>query len=181
MLEWVAISSSRGPFHLYIKEASLIFRRGYPRLTCYRRLSLESLNSMPILYLWLADCLFLAAKFRPKLKEVGKTTRQFRYELNQIPYDYTVEVRNILKRLNLIDRVNDELWMEVHDIVQETGIKAIPKKKNFKKSKWMSEEALQIAMKRREMNSKGEKERYTYLNAEFQRIVKRDKKAFLSD
>ena len=66
--------------------------RGYPRLTCYRKLSLESLNSMPILYLWLADCLFLAAKFRPKLKEVGKTTRQFRYDLNQIPYDYTVEV-----------------------------------------------------------------------------------------
>ena len=71
--------------------------------------------------------------------------------------------------------------MEVHDIVQETGIKAIPKKKNFKKSKWMSEEALQIAVKRREVNSKGEKERYTYLNAEFQRIAKRDKKAFLSD
>ena len=75
----------------------------------------------------------------------------------------------------------DELWMEVHDIVQETGIKAIPKKKNCKKSKFMSEEALQIAVKRREMNNKGEKERYTHLNAKFQRIAKRDKKAFLSD
>ena len=75
----------------------------------------------------------------------------------------------------------DELWMEVRDIVQETGIKTIPKKKKCKKAKWVSEEALQIAMKRREMKSKGEKERYTHLNAEFQRIARRDKKAFLSD
>ena len=97
--------------------------------------------------------------------------------LNQIPYDYTVEVRNRFKKLDLRDRVPDELWMEVHDIVQETGIKTIPKKKKCKKAKWLLEEALQ----RREMKSKGEKERYTHLNAEFQRTARRDKKAFLSN
>ena len=96
-----------------------------------------------------------------KLKKVGKTTRPFRYDLNQIPYDYTVEVRNRFKVLDLIDRVLDELWTEVHDFVQETGIKTIPKKKKCKKAKWLSEEDLQIAEKRREMKSKGEKERYT--------------------
>ena len=111
-------------------------------------------------------------------KKVEKTTRPFRYDLNQIPYDYTVEVRNRFKGLDLIDRVPEELWKEVRDIVQETGIKTIPKKKKCKKAKWLSEEALQIAVKRREVKSKGEKERYTHLNAEFQR---RDKKAFLSD
>ena len=78
---------------------------------------------------------------------MGKTTRPFRYDLNQIPYDYTVEVRNIFKRLDLIDRVPDELWMELCDIVQETGIKTMPKKKKCKKAKWLSEEALQIAVK----------------------------------
>ena len=83
--------------------------------------------------------------------------------------------------LDLIDRVPDERWTEVHDIVQETGIKSIRKKKKCKKAKWLSEEALQIAVKRREVKSKGEKERYTHLNAEFQRIARRDKKAFLSD
>ena len=92
-----------------------------------------------------------------------------------------MEVRNRFKGLNLIDKVPDELWTEVHDIVQETGIKTIPKKKKCKKAKWLSEEALQIAVKRREAKSKGEKERYTHLNAEFQRIARRDKKAFLSD
>ena len=81
------------------------------------------------------------------LKKVGKTTRPFRYELNQIPYDYTMAVRNRFKRLDMIDRVPDELWTEVHDTVQETGIKTIPKKKKSKKSKWLSEEALQIAVK----------------------------------
>ena len=110
-----------------------------------------------------------------------KTTRPFRYDLNQIPYDYTVEVRNRFKGLDLIDKVPDELWMEVHDIVQETGSKTIPKKKKCKKAKRLSEEALQIAVKRREVKSKGEKERYTRLNAEFQRIARKDKKAFLSD
>ena len=85
---------------------------------------------------------FLIAKFRPKLKKVGKTTRPFRHDLNQIPYDYTVEVRNRFKGLDLIDRVLDELWMEVHDVVQETGIKTIPMEKKCKKAKWLSEEAL---------------------------------------
>ena len=90
-------------------------------------------------------------------------------------------MRNRFKGLDLTDRVPDELWMEVCDIVQETRIKTIPKKKKCKKAKWLSEEALQIAEKRREAKSKGEKERYTHLNAEFQRIARRDKKAFLSD
>ena len=92
------------------------------------------------------------SKFRLKLKKVEKTTRSFRYDLNQILYDYRVEVRN--KGLELIDRVPDELWMEVHDIVQETGIKTIPMEKKCKKAKWLSEEALQIAVKRREVKSK---------------------------
>ena len=91
------------------------------------------------------------------MKKVGKTTRPFRYDLNQIPY--TVEVRNRFKELDLIDRVPDELWTEVYDIVQEKGIKTIPKKKKYKKAKWLSEEALQIAVKRREAKSKGKKER----------------------
>jgi len=89
------------------------------------------------------------AKFRLKLKKVGKTTRPFRYDLNKIPYDYTVEVRNRFKGLDLIDRVPDELWTEVRDIVQETGIKTIPMEKKCKKAKWLSGEALQIAVKRR--------------------------------
>ena len=112
---------------------------------------------------------------------MGKTTRPLRYDLNQIAYDYTVEVRNRFKGLDLIDRVPDELWMEVCDIIQETGIKTIPKKKKCKKAKWLSEEVLQIAVKRKEGKSKGRKERYTHLNAEFQRIARRDKKAFHSD
>ena len=91
----------------------------------------------------------LTAKFRLKLKKMEKTTRPFRYDLNQIPYDPTVEVRNKFKGLDLIDRVSNELWMEVCDIVQETGIKTIPKKKKCKKAKWLSEEALQIALKRK--------------------------------
>ena len=101
--------------------------------------------------------------------------------LNQIPYDYTVEVTNRFKGLDLIDRVPDDLWTEVCDIVQETVIKTIPKKKKCKKAKWLSEEALQIAEKRRKAKGKWEKERYTHLNAEFQRIARRDKKAFLND
>ena len=110
-----------------------------------------------------------------------KTTRPFKYDLNQIPYDYTVEVRNRLKGLDLIDRVPNELWTEVCDIVQETGIKTIPNEKKCRKPKWLSGEAVQIAVRRREVKSKGEKERYTHLNAEFQRIAWRDKKAFLSN
>ena len=132
------------------------------------RISIQSTKTRPG-----ADCgsdheLFFA-KFRLKLKKVGKNTRQFRYDLNQIPYDYTVEVRNRFKGLDLIDRVPDELWTEVHGIVQETGIKTIPMEKKCKKAKWLSGEALQIAVK-----SKGAKERYKHLNAEFQRIARRD-------
>ena len=115
------------------------------------------------------------------MKKVGKTTRPYRYGLNQIPYDYTVEVRNRFKKLDLIDRVPDELWNEVRDIVQETEIKTIPMEKKCKKEKWLSGEVLHIAVKRSEVKSKGEKERYKHLNAEFQRIVRRDKKAFLND
>ena len=96
------------------------------------------------------------------MKKVGKTTRTFSYELNQTPNDYTVEVTNIFKGLDLIDRVPQEIWMEVHDIVQETGIETIPKEKKCKKAKWLSEEALQIAVKRRESTSKGEKTIYPF-------------------
>ena len=92
-----------------------------------------------------------------------------------------MEVKNRFKGLDLIDRVPDELWMKVCDIVQGTGIKTIPMEKKCKKAKWLSEEALQIAVKRREVKSKGEKERYKHLNAEFQRIARRERKAFLSD
>ena len=91
------------------------------------------------------------------MKKVGKTTRPFRYDLNQIPYDYTVELRNRFKGLDLVDRVPDELWTEVCNTVQETGSKTIPKKKKCRKAKWLSEEALKIAVKSREAKSKGEK------------------------
>ena len=132
-----------------------------------------------------ADCgsdhELLIAMFRLKWKKVGKTTRPFRSDLNQIPYAYTMEVENRFKGLALTDRVPEELWTEVRDIVQEAGIKTIPKKKKCKRAKWFSEEALQIAEKRREAKGKGGKERYHHLNAEFQRITRRDKKAFLSD
>ena len=93
------------------------------------------------------------------MKKIEKNTRPFRHDLNKIPYDYTVEVRNRFKGLDLIDRVPDDLWTEVHDIVQETGIKTIPKKNKCQKVKWLSQETLQIAVKRREVKSKGEKER----------------------
>ena len=111
------------------------------------------------------------------MKKVGKITRSFRFDLNQIPYDYTVEVTNRFTGLDLTEP--EELQMEVCDTVQEG--KTIPKKKKCKKAKWLSEEALQIAVKRRKVEGKGEKERYTHLDAEFQRTARRDKKAFLSD
>ena len=114
------------------------------------------------------------------MKKVEKTTRQFRYDLNQIPYDYAAEVRNRVKGLDLIDRGPEKLWMQVCNIVRETAVKTIPKKKKCKKPKWLSEEDLQIAEETREAKSKGEKERYTHLNAEFQK-ARRDEKAFLSD
>ena len=113
------------------------------------------------------------------MKKVGKTTKPFRYDLNQIPCGYTVEVTNRFRVL--IDRVPEELWMEVRDIVQEAVIKTVPEKKKCKKAKQLSEVALQIAGKRREAKGKGEKEIHIYLNAEFQRIARRDKEAFLSD
>ena len=115
------------------------------------------------------------------MKNIGETTRPFRYDLNQIPYDYTVEVMNRFKGLDLIDRVPEELWMEVCDIVQDAVIKTIPKKKKCKKAKCLFEEALQIAEKRRETKGKGAKERYTHLNAKFQRIARREKKTLLND
>ena len=124
---------------------------------------------------------FLIAKFRFKLKKVGKTTKPFKYDLNQIPFDYTVEVRNRFMVLDLIDRVPEELWTQVRDTLQEAGIRTIPKKKKCKKAKWLSEKALQIAQKKREQKGKREKERYTHLNADFQRRATREKKAFLDD
>ena len=99
------------------------------------------------------------------MKKIEKTARPFRYELNQISYYYTVEMRNRFKGLDLIDKVPDELWNEVRDIVQETGIKTIPMENKCKKAKWLSEEDLQIAVKRREAKGKGEKERYKHVNA----------------
>ena len=114
------------------------------------------------------------------MKKVGKTTRPFRYDLSQMPYNYTVKVTNRFKGLDLMGIVPEELWIEVCNMVQEAVIKTIPKEKKGEKAKWLPEEALQIAEKRRETKRKGEKERYIYLNAEFQ-IAKRDKKVFLSD
>ena len=136
-------------------------------------------NTISFLKNW-TDLNVCITKFRLKLKEVGKTARLFRYDLNQIPYDYKVEVRNRFKGLDLIDRVPDKLWNEVHDIAQEIRIKTIPMEKKCKKAKWLSGEALQIAVKRREAKSKGEKERYRHLNAEFQRIAGERKKPSLA-
>ena len=128
-----------------------------------------------------SDHKLLIAKFTLKLKKVGKTTRPSRYNISQIPYDYTVEVTKNFKGLDLIDRVPEELWIKVHKIVQEAVTKNIPKEKKCKKAKWLSNEALQIAEKRREAKGRGEKGRYTHLNAEFQRIAKTDKKVFFRD
>ena len=113
-----------------------------------------------------SDHELLIAQFRLKLKKVGKTTKPFRYDLNQTTYDYTVEMTNRFKGSDLKDRVPEELWTDVHHIVQEAVIKTIPKKKKCKKAKWLSENPLKIAVKRREVKSKGGKERYTHLNAE---------------
>ena len=110
------------------------------------------------------------------MKKVGKTTRLVRYDLNQIPNNYTVEMTNRFKGLVLIDRVPEELWTEICDIVPEALAKNIPEKKKCKEAKWLSDDALQVAEKRREAKGKGEQERYTHLNAEFQRIARRDEK-----
>ena len=130
------------------------------------RSSTQSAKTRPVAD-YASDNELLIAKFRLKLKKVGKTTRSLRNDLNQIAYNYTVEVRNRFNGLDLIDRVPEELWMEVHDIVQETVIKIIPKEKKCKKAKWLSEESLQIAEKKRKAKGRGEKERYAHLNAEF--------------
>ena len=123
----------------------------------------------------------LIAKFRFKSKKVGKNTRPFRHDVNPIPYDYTVEVRNRFKGVHMTERVPHKLWTEVRDIAQETGIQIIPMEKKCQKAKGLFGEALQIVVKRREVKSTEEKERYKSLNPEFQRIARRDKKAFLRD
>ena len=132
-----------------------------------------------------ADCgsdhELLITKFRFKLKKVGKSSRSFWYDINPIPYDYSVEMRNRFKGLDWRNTVPDKLWTQVHDIVQETGIKTIPMEKKCQKAKGLFGEALQIVVKRRKAESTGKKERYKHLIAEFQRIARRDKKAFLSD
>ena len=114
------------------------------------------------------------------MKKIGKTTRSFRYDINQIHYDHTVEVTSKFKGLDLTDGMPEELWTEVHNIVPEAMSKTIPKKKKGKKAKWLFEEALQT-VKKRKVKGKGEKERYIYMKAEFQRIARRDEKDFLSD
>ena len=130
-----------------------------------RRSSIQSAKTKPG-----ADCgsyhELLIAKFRLKLKKIGKTTRPLRYDLNQVPYDFTVEVTYRFKGLHLIDRMPEELWTEVCNIVQEVVTKTIPKKKKCKKAKWLSEEALQTAEERRKAKGKGEREIYTELNAD---------------
>ena len=128
-----------------------------------------------------SDHELLIAKIRLKLKKVGITIRPFRYDLNQIPYDYTVEMRNIFNGLDLIDRELDEQWVEVCNTEQGAVTKTISKKKKCKKAKWLLKEALQRAVKRKKAKSKGEKETYSHLNIEFKRISRRDKKVFLSD
>ena len=115
------------------------------------------------------------------MKKVGKTSRPFRYDINQILYNYTVEVTYRVKGLDLIDRVPEELQTEVHNIAQKAMMKTIPEKKKCKKAKWLSEEVLQIAEKRRGVKGKGEKRSYIHLNAELQRIARRNNKAFLID
>ncbi|XP_060125802.1 uncharacterized protein LOC132591374 [Zootoca vivipara] len=132
-----------------------------------------------------ADCnsdhQLLIAKFQLKLKKVGKTTGPVRYNLNQIPYEYTVEVRNRFKDLDLVDRVPEELWMEARNIIQEAATKTIPRKRKCKKAKWLSNEALQIAEERRQAKCKGDRERYRKLNADFQKTARRDKRVFLNE
>ena len=118
----------------------------------------------------------LIAKCKLKLKKAGKTIRSLRLHLNEIPYDYTMEVMKRFQGLDLVDRVPEELWVEVCNIVQETVAKTIPKKKKCKKAKWLPEKALQIAEERREVKGKGEMERYTQLNAEFYKIAKDTRK-----
>ena len=137
------------------------------------------INLILVLTIWWCPCVESSLVL---LKKEVKTTRPFRYDLNQIPYDYTVEVTNNFKGLDLIERVPEELWMKVSwHCTGGRNQDHPPKKKECKKAKWLSEETLQKAKKRREAKGKGKKERYTHLNAEFQRIARRDKKVYLSD
>ena len=137
--------------------------------------SIQSAKTRPV-----ADCgsdhELRIAKFRLKLKKVGKTTRSIRYDLSQIPYYYTVGLISIFKGLDLVDKVPEELRTEVGNMIEEAATKTIPKKKKCKKAKWLSEEALQITEERKELKSKGAREQYIQLNAEFQRKERRDKK-----
>ena len=162
------------PVHMYITSQ---YQNQIDYIPCSQRWRSSIQSAKTILE---ADCdsdhELLTAKFRLKLKNVGKTTRLFRYELNQIPYDYTVEVINRFKGLYLIDRLPKELQTEVHNILQEVVIKTIAKRKKCRQAKWLTEGALQIAEKRREAKGKGEKKSYIHLNTEFQRIAMRDKK-----
>ena len=132
-----------------------------------------------------ADCgsdhQLLIAKFRLKLNKVERTTRQFRYDLNQIRYDYTEEATNRFKALDVVDKVPEELWTKICTVVQEVVTKIIPRKNKCKMTKWLSEEALQIAKERREAKGKGEREIHTRLNSEFQRITRRDNKPFFNE
>ena len=132
-----------------------------------------------------ADCgsdhQLLIAKFRLKLNKVERTTRQFRYDLNQIRYDYTEEATNRFKALDVVDKVPEELWTKICTVVQEVVTKIIPRKNKCKMTKWLSEEALQIAKERREAKGKGERERYVQLNAEVQRRARRDNKPFFNE
>ena len=123
-----------------------------------------------------SDHQLLIVKFRLKLKKVGKTTRPFRYDLYQIPYKYAVEETNRFKGLDLVNRMPEELWTEFGNTEWEAVIKTIPKEKRCKKAKWLSEEILQIAEERREAKSKGERERHTQLNAEFQETARRHRR-----
>ena len=141
----------------------------------------NALNSQQKQALKLIVALIMSSIFSLKLKKVGKTTRSFRDDLNQIPYDYTVDVMNRHKELHLVCRVPEELWTKVRLTMQEAVTKIIPKEKKGKKTKWLSEEALQIAEERREAKGRGERERRTPLNAEFQRTTRRDKNASLNE
>ena len=140
----------------------------------------EALYSQQNLELIVAELMSSLLKIQAQLKKVGKTTRPFSYDLNQITYDYAVEVMNRFKGLDLADRMSEELWMEVCNIVQEAVNKIIPKKNKGKKAKRLSKKALQTVEKRK-VKRKGEKERYTQLNAEFQRVTSRDKKTFFNE
>ena len=170
--KWTAPPQIKSPCHFLDSEPLQFF-------SCFLFFLSLFILSLGLQFLKLFSSTSITSGFMlaSRYPEISRgTTKPFKYDLDQVPHDYMVEVTNRFKGLDLIDRVPEELWTEVHKTVQEAVIKAIPPKKKWK---WLSEEALQ--MKRREVKGKGEKERYTHLNAEFQRIARRDKKTFLSD